>query len=50
MNSNEYGIRDTLKKNARLTGNQQGFKANRAFKSTLFTSSNLHQHKRKKPS
>lgn len=50
MNSNEYGVRGTLEKNERLPENQQGFEMEKVCKSTLFTNSNLHQHKRKKPS
>jgi hypothetical protein len=50
MTSKKYSIQDTLAKNGKRTANQPGFAIKRVCKNTLFTSSSLHQHKRKKPS
>ncbi|KTD20050.1 Uncharacterised protein [Legionella lansingensis] len=50
MNSKEYGVRKTPKKDVTLRVNLQEFAVKGICKGFLFTSSSLHKHKRKQPS
>lgn len=50
MNLKKYSIQKILEKDVNLKINQQEFEVKGVCKSSLFTSSSLHKHKRKQPS
>ncbi|CAM3187389.1 Transposase [Legionella anisa] len=50
MNSKECSVQKTLERDVNLKINQQELEVKGVCKSSLFTSSSLHKHKRKQPS